>query len=372
MNSRLIAARAISLALFFSVLTPASRAAQNMLEFVSAPGDYIGLGQSGVLTVADVDFHAQTNTGNGVSVYLDDSTRPGGGNVFWSLDFAAPNNAPLQVGKYLHATGFPFQAPGDPGIAVSDSSRGCGNDYGQFTVRDIAYDPSGNVMRFAADFEQHCESPTAAALVGAIRYNSDIPVPEIIATSITMPDSYLPNLQGCSEATSPGGTTIALNASAVGGANLAFHWSTSTGRRGSGPQFSVPVKLGQYVTVNLTAVDQVTGKRSPTATRQICSTDTTAPTVYINAPTEGGVYTQLPVFDIQVVDAVDKKIKQVNIAVGENASYPLDKTGHLSARMSPRRAVGNTVVTQITVTASDASNNTGQAAVSVLLQKDLP
>ena len=370
MQAHLFAARVKSLVLC-AVLASAAHAQQNIFEFVSAPGDYIGNGQTTILTTTDVDFFVQTNPDNSIGLNLNDFGRVGGGNIFWSLAFAAPDAAPLQDGTYRNATRYPFQAAGAPGMDVEGNGRGCDGDFSQFTVRDIAFDPSGNVLRFAADFVQHCEVPDAPALVGSIRYNSAVPVPELIAASISFPNSYLPNPQGCSEATSPAGTTVTLDASAVGGANLAFHWSTSTGRRGSGPQFSVPVKLGQYVTVTLTAVDQVTGKRSSTVSRQICTTDSTPPTVIINSPTEGGVYSQLPVLDVQVLDAVDKKIKQVNVAVGANASYALNKAERMSVRMSPGHSIGNMVQTQITVTATDASGNTGQASVSILLQKDL-
>ena len=43
---------------------------------------------------------------------------------------------------------------------------------GRFVVREIEY-AGEDVVRFAADFEQHCED-SAPALFGAVRFNSNI------------------------------------------------------------------------------------------------------------------------------------------------------------------------------------------------------
>ena len=350
--------------LLFTLFVQTANAAQTIFQFVSTPGDYIGGGQTLVLTPSDVSFSVQNNFFNGVSFFLNNFSK--GGSTFWSLDFAAPNHVQLQLGGYPNATRFPFEALTDPGLTIAGDGRGCNQDFGQFTVRDITYDTSGNVSSFAADFEQHCESLTAPALVGAIRYNSDVPVPEIIVASITINEAL--NFDGCYEATSPAGAVVSAMGSATGSATLALSWSTSTGLTGSGPNFSVPVGLDQSVTLMLTATDTVTGSSS-TVSRQLCSTDTTPPTVTILSPTSGASYTHLPKLDVQVTDAVDKMIKQVSVAVGENGVYALDKNGHLDTQLSPRRTIGDMIQTTITVSATDASGNTGQASVTVLLKK---
>jgi len=74
---------------------------------------------------------------------------------------------------------------------------------------------------------------------------------------------------------------------------------------------------------------------------------------------------------LEVTDAVDKNIKQVNVAVGENATYALGRHEELFTFLTARRAVGDMIETQITVTATDASGNTGQASVSFLIEKAL-
>jgi hypothetical protein len=44
---------------------------------------------------------------------------------------------------------------------------------GRFLVREVVFSGSGNVERFAADFEQHCEDADPG-LFGVIRYNSTV------------------------------------------------------------------------------------------------------------------------------------------------------------------------------------------------------
>lgn len=100
----------------------------------------------------------------------------GGALGFWNLDFAAPMGATLALGTYESATRFPFQSSTVPGLSVSGAGRGCNTLTGRFTVLEATYGPTGDVLAFAADFEQHCEGG-APALFGAVRFNSTI-VPE--------------------------------------------------------------------------------------------------------------------------------------------------------------------------------------------------
>ena len=54
---------------------------------------------------------------------------------------------------------------------------------GQFVVLEAVYGSSGEVERFGADFEQHCEGATPA-LFGSIRFNSTIGfVPQLAVTA---------------------------------------------------------------------------------------------------------------------------------------------------------------------------------------------
>jgi hypothetical protein len=45
----------------------------------------------------------------------------------------------------------------------------------RFDILEVEYDPSGDVVSFAADFEQHCEGDDPA-LFGSIHYNSTLAI----------------------------------------------------------------------------------------------------------------------------------------------------------------------------------------------------
>jgi hypothetical protein len=150
--------------------TTGAYAQTTLLSLNSQPGDYIGQGQQRTLTTADGQFSASTNYDNGVSL----SFRGTNTAAWWYLDFAGPGNLRLSPGVYEHATRFPFQAANVPGLSVSGNGRGCNMLTGSFEVLEATYGPSGEVLTFAADFEQHCDG--GPALTGSIRYNAG-PVP---------------------------------------------------------------------------------------------------------------------------------------------------------------------------------------------------
>jgi VCBS repeat protein len=160
------------LALSLGVLAFATTArGATFIVFSSQPGDYIGQGQYAVWTPADANFSTSTNVFGQpmVEVKMD-----GGGFLWWTLWFAAPQSAVLQPGVYENAQRYPFQSPTAPGLDVFGSGRGCNQLSGRFVVREITRDGAGSVTAFAADFEQHCEMGSAA-LFGAVRYNSNVP-----------------------------------------------------------------------------------------------------------------------------------------------------------------------------------------------------
>jgi hypothetical protein len=138
-----------------------------LLTLASQPGDYIGQGQQRTLAAADGWFSANSNFDNGVSLSFHGNDP----SVWWYLDFAAPGHLRLAPGVYEHATRFPFQAATAPGLSVSGEGRGCNTLTGRFEVFEATYGPSGEVLTFAADFEQHCEG-AGPALSGSIRYNA--------------------------------------------------------------------------------------------------------------------------------------------------------------------------------------------------------
>jgi hypothetical protein len=93
--------------------------------------------------------------------------------VWWTLQLATGDGSPLHVGAYEDAIRAPFRG-NQNGIDFSGSGRGCNQTVGRFDVLEIATNGAGALTKLAVDFEQHCESPTAAALLGSYRFNSSI------------------------------------------------------------------------------------------------------------------------------------------------------------------------------------------------------
>ena len=117
-----------------------------------------------VRTSADGAFVASGSSGE-VGITFN------GGADFWNLDFAAPAGGLLVPGAYEAAQRWPFQSPTHPGLSVDGDGAGCNELVGRFVVREIALDGQGNVISFAADFEQHCELATPA-LFGTILFHT--------------------------------------------------------------------------------------------------------------------------------------------------------------------------------------------------------
>ncbi len=161
--------RVFLVVLFLTIVSTVTAQAATYLYFNSEPGDYIGQGSEQTMTDEDGTFTATTNSANGVAVHYR-------GTTWWDLNFAAPNGERLRPGPYEDATRFPFQSPTEPGLDVSGDGRGCNTLTGRFDILEISYDASGEIDRFAADFEQHCEG-MEPALYGSIRINSTVGFP---------------------------------------------------------------------------------------------------------------------------------------------------------------------------------------------------
>src|SRR5262245_11798494 len=161
--------------------------AADVIFLKSEPGDFIGSGQEQVLTDQEVDISVFRNFDNGVSVFANNFSRPNTPRlIFFSFDFAAPFSAQLQPGPFENATRFPFQDPAVPGLSASGDGRGCNTLTGRFDVLEIEVNSSsGEVEKFAADFEQHCEG-AQPALFGSIRFRSNVPLRTLLPPRIVL------------------------------------------------------------------------------------------------------------------------------------------------------------------------------------------
>jgi len=131
-------------------------------------GDYIAGPRDYRYTEADSTFGPSFATG---SAYI--SVVQGSYTHWWYLNLRAPAGEDFVAGTtYTGAQRASFAEPPHPGLDVYGDGRGCNTVSGSFTVLEYEKDAgTGDVTRFAATFEQHCEGGTAAAR-GTIAWNA--------------------------------------------------------------------------------------------------------------------------------------------------------------------------------------------------------
>jgi hypothetical protein len=161
-------AAAIS-ALVLHVLWPSAVTGQTTgLVLKSQPGDYIGSGVDREFSPENGIFTASRTFDNGVHVFFN------GGEHWWDLSFAAPYDGVLVPGVYQNAIRWPLQSRTGAGLSIWGEGRGCNTLFGRFEVLEASYSTTGEVERFAATFEQHCDG-TPPMLLGSIMVNSTLP-----------------------------------------------------------------------------------------------------------------------------------------------------------------------------------------------------
>jgi len=93
----------------------------------------------------------------------------GNDTTTWTLTFRPPPQQALAVGMYLHSSS---NAVVSPSMSVTGNGASC-TEAGRFWIRELVRASDGTVLRFAADFEQHC-GLAVPALIGLVRYNSTV------------------------------------------------------------------------------------------------------------------------------------------------------------------------------------------------------
>ena len=127
----------------------------SFVVWTSEPGDYVGQGEFRHLHAGNAFFDFELEPDGAVGLDIEEST-------YWHLDFEAAGGGAPAVGVYEGATRYPFNGPTEPGLDVGGDGRGCNNLTGRFEVFEAEYGPGGEVLRFSADFEQHCEGAAPA------------------------------------------------------------------------------------------------------------------------------------------------------------------------------------------------------------------
>ncbi|MFF4353756.1 hypothetical protein [Streptomyces sp. NPDC001530] len=134
-------------------------------SYTSAAGDYIGQGGSAAYTPSTASI---TVGGDASDLRLSVSN----GTTSWDVQLAAPIGEKLHPGVYRDAERASFRTGRSPGLDVYGQGRGCNEVYGQFSVNQIETDASGKVTVLDATYTQHCESATAPALKGVVKYRA--------------------------------------------------------------------------------------------------------------------------------------------------------------------------------------------------------
>ena len=142
--------------------------ARTTISYRGATGDYISQGQSAKHSDADSTVSTTYSAG-----YFRTQFFAADLSHTWSLDLASPNGEPLVAGTYADAWRTAFRN-GHNGLDFYGNGRGCNEVFGSFLVLEIGYDSAGRLNRFAADFEQRCETVTSPLLRGSVRINSEI------------------------------------------------------------------------------------------------------------------------------------------------------------------------------------------------------
>jgi len=157
--------------------------------FTSSPDSFVGRGQTIFLTPTNGFFIAAIR----YSEIRFDCHDTNGGDLNWTVDFAARSNSVLTPGAYLGAHRFlPIGQDDGPGLDFEGQGRGNNSLTGYFNVLEVVYDANTNVVSFAADFVQYDEGVTNHWNEGSVRFNSTIPIPQPLllssnsATNITL------------------------------------------------------------------------------------------------------------------------------------------------------------------------------------------
>ncbi|SHM60188.1 hypothetical protein [Actinacidiphila paucisporea] len=134
-------------------------------SYTSTAGEPVGLGQSATFTAptAAIDFGSHAD-------YLRMDIKQGA--EYWEAEFRPPTGQLLSPGVYRDAERVGFATGRDPGLSISGDSRGCNIVWGQFSVDQLETDASGAVTVFDASFTQRCDSATAPALTGTVKYHA--------------------------------------------------------------------------------------------------------------------------------------------------------------------------------------------------------
>ncbi|MBN2577591.1 MAG: tandem-95 repeat protein [Pirellulales bacterium] len=159
------------------------------VQMVSQPGDPVGGGSTYDFNDSDYVFSASRNYQNGVTISCKKPITENSYQLGPNLVFAAAGGALLTPGTYTDTQDFLSLETDKPAMTITPTvllSYSRRHLTGQFTVNQVEYDTSGEVLRFDASFEQYASGTAPIiggspppALTGRIQYL--IPQPESVS-----------------------------------------------------------------------------------------------------------------------------------------------------------------------------------------------
>lgn len=180
------------------------------------------------------------------------------------------------------------------------------------------------------------------------------------------------NADGCVEATSPAGAVVEASVENFNDdPAIIYYWSNSEGVMTNGTNFVFELGINEETIIFLTAEDTVSGETA-SSFKQVRVSDTTSPDIIIISPEYGDTFTGNNLrLKVEINDVADSNITDYVVSIGSQASYPLDpKTGTSRVKLSKPALGTEPVLTDITVSAEDASGNVSSATVQVKYQHD--
>ncbi|MEU4653271.1 hypothetical protein AB0G32_04875 [Streptomyces sp. NPDC023723] len=135
----------------------------------SEAGDHIGQGG----TVAHTPDTAEiTLVGDAEELRLRVWVESEEDFTWWEVALAAPKGEKLHPGVYRDVERAPVRTGRAPGLDVYGDGRSCDDVFGRFSVNQIETDDSGAVTVLDATYTQRCDSATAPALKGVVKYHA--------------------------------------------------------------------------------------------------------------------------------------------------------------------------------------------------------
>lgn len=123
-------------------------------------------------------FNVFRNFDNGINFNIRGPALTGTSVDLWFIEFSAPFYNALVPGFYYDFQRWPFQDYDRPGLSFGSTGRLDNSASGFFEILDVAYDPSGDVISFAANFTHYGETLTDRYAIAELRYNyTSVPEP---------------------------------------------------------------------------------------------------------------------------------------------------------------------------------------------------